>query len=303
MIVLNFMKSLFPSLLMSILLTVVYPVKAADTPINCEFCEEWNQPQMPFRIYGNTYYVGVKGLSSVLVVSSKGLILLDGGLPQSVPLIKKNLRVLGLRIQDIKYILNSHAHYDHAGGIAGLKKASGAVVVASASGAQVLQAGELGTDDPQYHKTKPVKFPAVKTVQVIKDGETIRLGNVVITAHLTPGHTPGSTTWTWVSCEQKRCKNIVYADSLNPVSTEGFRFTGDAQHPDISQQFQESITKVRNLPCDSMVSVHPGFSDLFEKLEQRQKNPATNPFMDTQACVRYADGAQARLQKRLKEEQ
>jgi metallo-beta-lactamase class B len=284
------------------------PATAKETtalvdPIRCSSCNEWNRPQAPFRVYGNTYYVGVRGLSAVLIATSKGLILLDGGLPQSIPLIEANIRKLGFRVKDIRLILNSHAHFDHAGGIAGLQRDSGAVVIASVPGSQALRNGQLGSDDPQYNISEKSGFPKVPQVREVQDGEKVSLGNVSVTAHLTPGHTPGSTTWTWQSCEWKQCLSVVYADSLNPVSTEGFRFTGDSRHPDISSQFQRSIAQVSNLPCDILLSVHPDFSDVFEKLERRQKGATVNPFIDPQGCRTYASEANRRLQERLKLEQ
>ncbi|MBC7882784.1 MAG: subclass B3 metallo-beta-lactamase [Anaerolineae bacterium] len=286
----------------------LHPAVAKDTTarvntIRCSSCNDWNRPQVPFRVYGNTYYVGVHGLSAVLIATSKGLILLDGGLPQSIPLIEANIRKLGFQVKDIRLILNSHAHFDHAGGIAGLQRDSGAVVIASTLGAQALRNGQLGQEDPQYNPSEKSGFPKVPQVRGVQDGEKVNLGDVSVTAYLTPGHTPGSTTWAWQSCEKKRCLSIVYADSLNPVSAEGFRFTGGSRHPDISSQFQQSIDRVSNLPCDILLSVHPDFSDVFEKLERRQKGSAVNPFIDPQGCRTYASTANRRLQERLSLEQ
>ncbi len=302
------MRVWLPSVMACVLAAMVLnPATAADTtalvaPIRCSSCNDWNRPQAPFRVHGNTYYVGVRGLSVVLIATSKGLILLDGGLPQSIPLIEANIRKLGFRIEDVRLILNSHAHYDHAGGIAGLQRDSGAVVIASTLGAQALQDGQPGPDDPQYDKFENAGFPKVPQVRVVQNGEKVSLGDVSVTAHLTPGHTPGSTTWTWQSCEQK-CVSVVYADSLNPVSAADFRFTGDSRHPDISGQFERSIAQVGNLSCDILLSVHPDFSELFEKLERRQKGSAVNPFIDAQGCRTYASMANRRLQERLRLEQ
>lgn len=289
-------------------LMVVNPVTAKETTtltdsISCSSCNDWNRPQAPFRIYGNTYYVGVHGLSAVLIATSNGLILMDGGLPQSIPLIEANIRKLGFHVKDIRLILNSHAHFDHAGGIAELQRDSGAVVIASTLGAQALRDGQLGPNDPQYEESHKAGFPKVPQVQGVQDAEKVILGNVSVTASLTPGHTPGSTTWTWQSCEHKRCLSVVYADSLNPVSAEGFRFLGDSRNPSIASQFQRSIDRVSNLPCDILLSVHPDFSDMFKKLERRQKDATINPFIDAQGCRTYASTANRRLQERLKREQ
>jgi metallo-beta-lactamase class B len=139
----------------------------ADPPRKCESCDTWNAAQEPFRIFGNTYYVGVAGLSSVLITSDKGLILLDGGLPQSAPLIDASIRKLGFRTEEVRLIVNSHAHYDHCGGIAALQRVSGAVVAASASGARAIESGEPPVDDPQYAFGRTANsFPPVKHVKV-----------------------------------------------------------------------------------------------------------------------------------------
>jgi len=203
----------------------------ADPPKACDACEAWNAPQQPFRVFGNTWYVGTGGLSAVLVTSPQGHVLLDGGLSQSAPRIDASIRALGFRTEDVRLIVNSHAHYDHAGGIAALQRRSGAKVAASASGARALETGEPTPDDPQYALGREANgYPPVTGVRVVADGETLRVGDVAITAHYTPGHTPGATTWTWRSCEGQHCLDIVYADSLNAVSAPGFRFTGDATH-------------------------------------------------------------------------
>jgi metallo-beta-lactamase class B len=275
------------------------PTLQPDAPVACADCQEWNAPRAPFRVFANTYYVGVAGLSAILVTSDAGHILLDGGLPQSAPLIDQNIRTLGFRIADLRLIVNSHAHFDHAGGIAALQRASGAVVAASASGAQALERGEAVADDPQYAFRKASSFPPVAAVRVVADGETLRIGPLAVQAHLTPGHTPGSTTWTWSSCEGSRCLDLVYADSLNPVSAPGFRFTGDGTHPSLVDSFRRSIATVERLPCDILLSVHPGNADLDGKLQRRGTKPAVDPFIDSQACRAYAATASRRLDERV----
>jgi metallo-beta-lactamase class B len=262
----------------------------------------WNQPQEPVRIYGDTYYVGVAGLSSVLIHTDDGLILLDGDLPQSAALIEGNIRKLGFQVQDIKLILNSHAHFDHAGGIAALQRDSGAVAVASPSGAGALRQGHVVADDPQAAISEAATFPAVANVREVLDGEVLWLGKAAVTAHFTPGHTPGSTTWTWISCEAKRCLNIVYADSLNSVSAPAFHFLADSSHKDLTPAFRKSIRSVAGLPCDILISVHPELAGVSEKIRQQLAQAAQNPFVDKQACRKYAQVMEARLNARISEE-
>ncbi len=252
-----------------------------------------------FRRY---FYVGVAGLSSVLIVSDGGLILLDGDLPQSVPLIEGNIRTLGFRVEDIKVILNSHAHFDHAGGIAALQRDSGAVAVASPSGASALRQGHAVTDDPQAGFSPSATFPAVANVREVHDGEILRLGKAAVTAHFTPGHTPGSTTWTWTSCERKQCLNIVYADSLNSVSAPGFHFLADTSHQDLTPAFRSSIRTVADLACDILITVHPDLANISDKISRQLAHAFPNPFVDKQACRKYAGAMQARLDARITEE-
>ena len=252
-----------------------------DPAIACDACAEWNREREPSLVFGNTYSVGVAGLSSILIASDAGLILLDGGLPQSAPRIAQNIRKIGFRVQDVQLIVNSHAHYDHAGGIAALQRASGATVAASADGARALRQGGPTADDPQFGLGPAVnRFPAVREVRTIADGEVLRVGKLSITAHLTPGHTPGSTTWSWRSCEASHCRHLVYADSLNPVSAPGFRFSGDARTPTRVDAFRQSIKKVAALPCDILLAVHPQFGE-------------------GRSCAVYAADALRRLEERL----
>ena len=275
----------------------------ADPPKLCDACAEWNAPQEPFRVFGNTYYVGTAGLGAVLVTSAAGHVLLDGGLAQSAPLVDASIRRLGFRTEDVRLILNSHAHYDHAGGIAALKRRSGATVAASAEGARAIEKGEPTRDDPQYAFGLAANgFPPVASVRVVADGETLRVGELAITARYTPGHTPGATTWTWRSCEKDVCLDVVYADSLNSVSAPGFRFTGDASHPSLVASFERSIDVVAGLPCDILLAVHPGFSRMYEPLRRRAASPGAEPLKDPGACRAYAEGARERLKARVAEE-
>jgi metallo-beta-lactamase class B len=272
----------------------------SDPPSTCDLCEAWNAAQQPFRVFANTYYVGVAGLSAILITSSRGHVLLDGGLPQSAPRIDASIRSLGFRTDDVVLIASSHAHFDHAGGIAALQRRSGATVAASAAGARALEHGEPVPDDPQFAFGRArMGFPSVSRARIVADNETVRAGGLAITAHLTPGHTPGSTSWTWRSCDEARCLDIVYADSLNPVSAPTFRFS---DHPGLVERFRESITGVARLPCDILLSVHPDFSNMGEKLAGRARADGPDPFIDRSACGAYAERAPKALERRVAEE-
>lgn len=275
----------------------------ADPPMQCSNCDEWNRPLEPFKLFGNSYYVGTAGLSAILITGDAGHILLDGALSQSAAVIDRNIRALGFKTEDVKLIVNSHAHFDHAGGLRALQRVSGATVAASAAGARALEAGEPTPDDPQYgFGTASNAFPAVANVKGVKDGEVLRVGALALTAHTTPGHTPGSTAWTWRACEGERCLDMVYADSLTPVSAPGFRYSGDAKTPSRIEAFRQSIAKVEALPCDIVVSTHPEFTGIDRKRAQLTSAPGSNPFVDPNGCRTYAAEARKRLEARIAEE-
>jgi metallo-beta-lactamase class B len=280
-----------------------------DPPSNCPDCAAWNGPRKPFQVYANTYFVGPAALSSLLVVTSQGLVLLDGALAESAPVIDANIRTLGFRTTDIRYILTSHAHHDHVGGVHALQRYTGATVVASSSTARALALGHPTPDDPQFARVSHAQdFPRVESgVRIVANGDTVGLGGVTFTAHATPGHTPGSTTWTWDSCEAARCLHLVYADSLTAVSTDTFRFTGDATRQGIVETFRRSIATVSALPCDILVSTHPDASGLDEKLKLRQQRGAApgsreDPFVDSGSCRAYAANALRGLDERVRQE-
>jgi metallo-beta-lactamase class B len=273
---------------------------AHGAPPPCKDCDTWNETQKPVRIYGNTYYVGVHGLSAILITSDRGHVLIDGALEESAPKIAASIRQLGFRIEDVKLILNSHIHFDHAGGIAELQRLSGATVAASPSSAKVLKEGHSGPDDPQYRiGARAIHgIPPVASVRVVKEGETLRVGPLELTAHLTPGHKPGGTTWTWKSCEENRCLNIVYADSLSPMSTDGFRFTHNTTYPNVLADFEKSFSTLDGLPCDVLLSPHPDAIDLWAKIDKRDRGGDAGALIDATACRKLAATARERLESR-----
>ena len=257
----------------------------------------WNASQAPFRIYGNTWYVGPHGLSSILVDTGQGLALFDGDLPESAPQIEAHVRALGFRVHDIKWIFNSHAHVDHAGGIATLQRASGAQVLASAAGAHELELGGADPSDPQYGSIPD--YTPVSHVRVVRDGAGLHLRNATIKAHYTPGHTAGSTSWTWTSCEKKRCLHMVYADSLTAVSAPSFRFS---DHPRYLADFRRSIATVAALPCDILLTPHPDASGFWDRVARSRSGPGVSALIDENACRKYAAASSKALDARLAQE-
>lgn len=260
----------------------------------------WTQPQKPFRIYGNTYYVGMRGLSAILIESSDGLVLIDGTLPQNAAQIEANITSLGYKLGDVKLILNTHAHSDHAGAIAALARDTGARVVASEIGAKELMLGGKYPDDPQFGGG--LDYPPIARVDTVADNGVLRLGNVQITAHYTPGHTPGSTTWTWQSCEGERCLHIVYADSISPLTEGSYRYS-DPAHPERVQNFRRGLSVLASLPCDILVTPHPDAIDFLERAAQRDAGAKPDPLIKPDACKAYSAAGTRNLDAKLAKEQ
>jgi metallo-beta-lactamase class B len=278
-------------------LSLILPAtQAASSPYDVDRMR-WNAPQKPFRIYGNTWYVGPHGLSSILVDTGQGLALFDGDLPESAAQIAAHIRELGFHVRDVKWILNSHAHVDHAGGIAALRAASGAQVLASAAGARELELGGADRSDPQYGSAP--EYAPLRNVRVVRDGETVQLGHVAVTAHYTPGHTPGSTAWTWQSCEGRRCLHIAYADSLSAIGAPTYRFI---DHPTYVATFRKAIATVAALPCDILLTPHPDASGFWEKVARRKSPTDVTALIDPQSCRDYAADAAKNLDARLANE-
>jgi metallo-beta-lactamase class B len=280
------------------------PVPDDLRPIPCGNCADWVKPQAPFNIYGNTWYVGTAGLSSVLITSPHGHILIDGTLPQAAQQIEANIQALGFRLSDVKLIVNSHPHSDHAGGIAYLQRRSRARVAAGAAAVPVLESGRAAADDPQYASLKDFRMPKIAHVRGVHDGEALRVGPLRLVAHLTPGHTDGGATWSWTSCEKaggkEQCRDIVFADSLNANGDPDFRYSGDPRNPNVTAALRASIAKMAALPCDIVISAHPAATDVLEKAAA--KTAGHNTFIEAGGCRAYADEAQKKLDDRLAQE-
>lgn len=256
----------------------------------------WTAQQQPVPLWGNTYYVGTRGLSAILITSDAGHVLIDGAMEESAGAIASSIRALGFRVEDVRLILNSHAHFDHAGGIAELQRLSGATVAARVPSARVLESGRSGPDDPQFGVLSSMR--PVSRVQIVADGETLRVGPLALTAHATAGHTPGGTSWSWRSCQGERCAEIVYADSLTAVSADGFLFTRSKEYPNAVQDFERGFATLSDVPCDILLTPHPDASGLWERLARRDGG-ARDALLEENACRRYVNTARIRLRARL----
>ena len=272
------------------------PTTAPSSSKACTADAGWNDPAEPRQLHGNTWYVGTCGLSAILITSPEGHVLIDGATEKAAPMIERNIATLGFNLKDVRYLLNSHEHLDHAGGIAQLQRDSGATVVARNPAAVILEQGKSDRSDPQFLTTGP--FPPVASVRRIAVGETVVLGPIKLQAHATPGHTHGSTSWTWKSCQSGRCLDIVYADSLSAISDEVYRYSDEAAHPGVLAAFRKTLVTVAALPCDILLTPHPGASNLWARVGPE----ATAPLADSTACRRYAETAGKNLDARLAKE-
>jgi metallo-beta-lactamase class B len=258
---------------------------------SCSDWDEWDKPGPPFRIFGNSYYVGTCGITAILIAGREGHILIDGGTEAGAASIAANIESLGFAVKDVKVLLHSHEHFDHVAGLAKLQELSGAQLLASPQAAPVLRTGVSALDDPQAGMHEG--FPKARVDRVIQEGETVKLGELSLAPIATPGHTPGALTWQWQSCEKDRCLSIVYADSLSPISSENYRF-GD--HPAYVAAYRAGLSKLATLDCGILLTPHPSASDMRSRLG----NP--RGLEDNTACKSYADLISARLEKRLAEE-
>ncbi|MGH8080331.1 MAG: subclass B3 metallo-beta-lactamase [Lysobacter sp.] len=270
--------------------------RTATTP-PCPADPGWDTPSAPYRIHGNTWYVGTCGISSILITSEQGHVLIDGTTEKAAASVEANIRALGFKIEDVRYLLSSHAHLDHAGGLAQLQRDSGATVVALPAEAASLERGRGDRGDPQFLSTSP--FAPVHAVRRIGAGEILNLGPIALTPHATPGHTPGSTSWTWRSCDDaKVCYAIAYADSVTPFSDDVYRYTDEIANPGVIAAYRQTLVSVAQLPCDILLTPHPDASGLLAKLGPR----ASKPLVDPDACRAYAETGTAKLNARIAKE-
>ena len=257
----------------------------------CKDWDEWDKPAPPVRIHANTYLVGTCGISSILITGDEGHVLIDSGTEAGAELVAANIRQLGFRLGDIKYLLISHEHVDHVGGIARLQQLTGATLVASAAAEKVLNTGLPSADDPQAGMHKP--FPAANVGRVVGNGSDVRLGNIRLFAMITPAHTPGATSWRWDSCDGGVCRTMVYADSLSAVSRDDYKFS---DHPQYLAAYRASIARIAASPCEILLTPHPSASQMRDRIIGKA------PLFDTDGCKNYAASLTKKLDDRLAKE-
>jgi metallo-beta-lactamase class B len=283
------------SVLLALAILIVIPAAAhAQAPAQssaADLLKQMNQPIAPFRIMNNIYYVGASDIGSYLIVTSNGNILLDGGFVETAPQIEANIQTLGFKLKDVKFILNSHAHLDHAGGISEMKHSTGAKFVAMEQDVPALTAG--------------TSFPAATPDRVIHDGDTVTLGLVTMTAHLTPGHTRGCTTWTTTVRDGARRYNVVFVGSATVLPNYKLvdRPNAPATYPGIKDDYEKTFRVLRSLRCDIFLASHGSFYSLTDKRGVMAKSAAQNPFIDPWGYQAYILRAEAVFQKELQAEQ
>ena len=252
----------------------------------------WNQPIPPFRIAGNLYYVGATEVASFLITTPKGHFLIDGGFVETAPQIERNISQLGFKLADVKILLSSHAHFDHAGGLAELKQKTGAKLVASARDANLLRAG--GHGDFRFGDT--LIFPPVEVDQIIGDGESIVLGDQKLTPYLTPGHTKGNTTWTTKISDSARSYDVVFAGS---PTTLDYQLVGKESYPGIASDFERTFAVLKKLQCDIFLSDHGSFFSFEQKRERLARGESPNPFIDSNGYKRFVAVYEAEFHRKL----
>lgn len=260
--------------------------------------ENWTRPTTPFQIIGNIYYVGTEGLAAYLITSPQGHVLLDVGLPECAPFVAKNVEALGFKLKDIKYLLNSHAHFDHGGGLAEMKRRTGAQVVASAGDRSALEGGfYLGSE-----KESQFRSPKVKVDRAVKDGDTVRVGDTTLTANLTPGHTRGCTSWSMSVRDGDATRRVLFFCSTSVAAN---RLVGPPQYPNIVKDYESTFAKLHDWPVDVFLAPHAEFFDMPRKRAQLERQPkgAPNPFVDPAEFARFLAKSEADFRVQLAAQQ
>jgi metallo-beta-lactamase class B len=246
---------------------------------------EGNKPFPGYKVIGNIYYVGADDITSYLITTPQGHIILNTGYEDTVPIIQDNVRRLGFRLEDVKIMLNGQAHYDHVAGQRDLQKLTGAKIYSSEKEVEVLESG--GAKDPRWGKEQT--YPPVHVDHIVKDGEKVQLGGVTLVAHLTPGHSLGCTTWTMTVTDGGRTYDVVFVGgtTINP----GVRLVRDPTWPGIAEDYEKTFRILRSLKCDVFLGAHGGYYGMLAKHEKMSQGKA-NPFIDPQGYRDFIDRAE-----------
>jgi len=233
--------------------------------------DDWTEPFPAFRIAGNLYYVGSKGLASYLVTTSQGHILINSDLEANVPMIRASMESLGFKFSDIKILLISHAHWDHCAGSAMIKRLTGAKYMVMEGDVDVVESG--GKTDFQYASDPTALYPPVKVDRVLRDGDEVKLGDATLTARLTPGHTKGCTTWTMKVNDGSKLRDVVIVGS--PNVNPGYKLVGNTVYPRMTEDFEKQFRVLNSLSCDYFLGAHGSYFDLEKKYAQLKAGNST----------------------------
>lgn len=255
----------------------------------------WNAPVEPFNIIGNVYYVGAAEVTSYLITTPKGHIVIDAGFAETVPQIIANVKKLGFEPKDVKILLNTQAHYDHAAGFAELKRQTGAALVVSEGDRPLLERG--GKGDFAFGDRFP--YEAVKPDRLLKDGVKISLGGISVTPIVMPGHTRGSTSFLYEASESGKRYQLLFFSS---VSTPGFQLVGNKEYPNLVEDIEKTIARVKKLTPDIFLASHGSFFNLLEKAERKRKGATPNPFIDKSEYPKFIAAAEQAFRTRLAEQ-
>lgn len=266
-------------------LSCVLAALALATPAVAGNPPEWSQPIRPFKVAGPVWYVGTRGLAAYAVVTRAGTILVSGPMADAAGQVKRNLRVIGVQPHQVKWILNSHAHFDHAAAFADLRQWSGAKLVASAGDANALRLGRHEAENDNGF----TRFPAVPVDRIVRDGEEVRVGTVAITAVLTPGHTPGCTTWTLPISEAGRPLRVVFPCS---ISVAGNHLVANRAYPAIAADYRRSFARLATMRADIVLPMHPELADVLTRATRRDAGDA-RAFVDPTVLPRIVAEARA----------
>ena len=250
---------------------------------------KWNKPTEPFRIIDNVYYVGTDGLASYLITSPQGHILVDTVMPEATSQIRASIEKLGFKVTDIKYLLNTHAHIDHTGGLAELKQASGAQLVAGEADKPLLEGGYY----PGAREDTALAFPPVKVDRTVREGDTVAIGNVVVTARETPGHSPGCTSWMFNVRDGDATRSVIIFCSGTVALN---RLVTNPTHPGIVEDYRKTFARAKEMKADILLAPHPEMYKMAEK-RARIADGAPNPFVNPGEFNAYA----ATLEKAFEE--
>jgi metallo-beta-lactamase class B len=243
---------------------------------------DWTTPFPPFRIAGNLYYVGSKGLANYLITTTQGHILINSDLEANVPLIKESVEKLGFKFSDVKVLLISHAHWDHNAGSAMIKQITGAKYMVMDADVPVVESG--GKTDFQYATVPGSLYPVTRVDRVLHDGDEVKLGDAVLVAHLTPGHTKGCTTWTMKVSDAGKAYNVVIVGS--PNVNPGYKLVNNALYPKIAEDYERMFRVLKSLPCDLFLGAHGSYFGMEEKYP-RMKPGLANPFIDPEGYSKF----------------